>query len=585
MVSSSTIFSRTITAFSALSVLLLPTCIDADNGKPLDFVLERELIVGGDAVTNGDDYPYMTYVYNGEGSICGATLVAPNILLTAAHCKILGDLTLAQIGRLGSDVESVRITHKNVHPSYTTDNEQGYPDYDFMLLKIEKSFPNIPPVNLDSGDPNIVAVGREVITMGYGKKIDSEWAFPTKKLNKVTLDLVSCYGKGYNGGITERMICAARANKDSCRSDSGGPLIDKATKKQIGVTSFGIGCADSNYPGAYARVSKASSWIEDIISGRNNGGWVATVVPTSSSCMAGSTRVETTEGFVRVDELEIGMHVMGITAEGVQDPNCNVVAIGSNGLGPVYGNYTSRHFLLQDNGTVAEHGEIGEPHTDSLFDVLLDCPFGIDEVGTKFSAMANYYSSRDDSPPVSIGHHLIVYQTLLGLVRKTGTFWMYSKSYKNITDAQIKQSVIIDLMMECLNSVIDKRPCARLEEAAKIFVEEQFPTSDTRRRTLFGSNNITNKEETEHQDGVEGSYGDIISAVFPMLGSPSGEIGTVVFALREEVQRSRTPVITAVLGTLAAVAGSIAIIATVMIVRRNHRNGNRAKEFTAPSTS
>jgi len=56
--------------------------------------------------------------------------------------------------------------------------------------------------------------------------------------------------------------------------------------------------------------------------------WVAgpdSVTATIGNCMAGSTRVPTSAGPVHVDQLEIGMHVMGITADGVQEPNYTVV--------------------------------------------------------------------------------------------------------------------------------------------------------------------------------------------------------------------------------------------------------------------
>ena len=41
-------------------------------------------------------------------------------------------------------------------------------------------------------------------------------------------------------------ICAADTGKDSCQGDSGGPLTVAPHSQhfQVGITSFGIGCAD-----------------------------------------------------------------------------------------------------------------------------------------------------------------------------------------------------------------------------------------------------------------------------------------------------------------------------------------------------
>lgn len=56
------------------------------------------------------------------------------------------------------------------------------------------------------------------------------------------------------------MICAGEKGKDSCQGDSGGPMVDSAGK-QVGVVSWGIGCALAGYPGVYARVSTYADWI------------------------------------------------------------------------------------------------------------------------------------------------------------------------------------------------------------------------------------------------------------------------------------------------------------------------------------
>jgi secreted trypsin-like serine protease len=54
-------------------------------------------------------------------------------------------------------------------------------------------------------------------------------------------------------------VCAGRTGKDTCQGDSGGPLFTAVPGSnrivQIGVTSWGIGCAAPGFPGVYAQLS------------------------------------------------------------------------------------------------------------------------------------------------------------------------------------------------------------------------------------------------------------------------------------------------------------------------------------------
>lgn len=61
------------------------------------------------------------------------------------------------------------------------------------------------------------------------------------------------------------MICAAveEGGKDSCQGDSGGPLIATATKEQVGVVSWGYGCAQKGNPGVYANIEVGLPWIQE----------------------------------------------------------------------------------------------------------------------------------------------------------------------------------------------------------------------------------------------------------------------------------------------------------------------------------
>jgi transmembrane protease serine 3 len=59
----------------------------------------------------------------------------------------------------------------------------------------------------------------------------------------------------------------AEGGRDSCQGDSGGPLMvfDGNTPKQIGIVSWGLGCAAAGLPGIYSEVYHGAlqQWVLD----------------------------------------------------------------------------------------------------------------------------------------------------------------------------------------------------------------------------------------------------------------------------------------------------------------------------------
>ena len=70
----------------------------------------------------------------------------------------------------------------------------------------------------------------------------------------------------YGGRITDGQVCAGyrQGTMDSCQGDSGGPLVVPGGPTgwtQIGVVSWGAGCAQPGAYGVYTRVSSYIDWI------------------------------------------------------------------------------------------------------------------------------------------------------------------------------------------------------------------------------------------------------------------------------------------------------------------------------------
>ena len=64
-------------------------------------------------------------------------------------------------------------------------------------------------------------------------------------------------------------ICAgySEGGKDTCQADSGGPLMALYDGEiaQVGITSWGIGCAQPSLYGVYTRLANFKGWIDGYV--------------------------------------------------------------------------------------------------------------------------------------------------------------------------------------------------------------------------------------------------------------------------------------------------------------------------------
>ncbi|XP_031328602.1 trypsin alpha-like isoform X2 [Photinus pyralis] len=222
-------------------------------------------IVGGVDV-NIEDYPHQVSLQFLDVHDCGGSIIAPNLILTAAHCTdhLVQFLSIRYGSSLMEEGGSViKVAQKFDHPSYDPITF----DYDLSILKLVSDIKASPKAQIIDLVPyNTEEGGRRAFVSGWGA-LYTDGPSP-KQLQVVELneeDREACK-KAYGGKkITDRMICFNNPGKDSCQGDSGGPLV--ASGAQVGVVSWGYGCADAKYPGVYSHVDNAQlrMYIEDIL--------------------------------------------------------------------------------------------------------------------------------------------------------------------------------------------------------------------------------------------------------------------------------------------------------------------------------
>ncbi len=252
--------------------------VNAEGGVD-DPAVESKIIEGKQS--KSDAWPWMAAILStkesGKIGFCGGTLVAPQWVLTAAHCvekTISMKVLLGENNLRGTLDKFIKVTHSIIHPEYTSN---VYSAADIALLHLER--PSlIKPVSLANDFVFQREEGNSALAMGWGlthqgSEVIGDEDIAPAHLQEVRLTINSG-SECNNPFFPNNIICLGVYDKKAtCSGDSGGPLLifDPNSKnwKQIGITSFGSkDCSIQDGIDVFTQVDKyKKSFIDSTING------------------------------------------------------------------------------------------------------------------------------------------------------------------------------------------------------------------------------------------------------------------------------------------------------------------------------
>jgi secreted trypsin-like serine protease len=180
---------------------------------------------------------------------CTGTLVAPTVVISAAHCVGFGAPPSAIIfGESDtSPAKSIGVTECVASPDY--DGNSAANDISYCLLSEAVTDVPLVPILMGCEADEMLTAGTPVTIVGFGMDESDNYGTKREVVTAIT-------------NVQDGELFAGGDGKDSCSGDSGGPVfvrLDDGTWRVTGITSYGGECGTG---GVYGMMHDNVDWVE-----------------------------------------------------------------------------------------------------------------------------------------------------------------------------------------------------------------------------------------------------------------------------------------------------------------------------------
>jgi secreted trypsin-like serine protease len=246
----------------------------------LVFAPGAQAVVGGKETDRA--WPWMTQLEYNRGELesagalqqCGASLIAPRWVVTAAHCLEQGflmrpELLAVVVGRHGKAAvttgERIQVAAIHRHPLWDESKLDGY---DLALLELARPA-KTPPIRIAGrGEEALWANGVSGVVLGWGNT-QYPGLVPAVNLKEATLRITDPCSFGVPYDAATSLCTLGPPDAGVCGGDSGGPFVVAAGGewRLVGVLSWAVFDEAPCEMGRYAGFDKLASpelreWIE-----------------------------------------------------------------------------------------------------------------------------------------------------------------------------------------------------------------------------------------------------------------------------------------------------------------------------------